>query len=383
MQLIRSTRLSLKFANAGKLEVLRDFVEDFGKCLQDCVDEHFNDGFVKPYISARPLGTSISATALQAIGKQASQIIRGERALALKDKRPPTKPCIKSVIPDFDERFIDLDLNTAGEFDAWLTLKRFKSIGKRKCLKLELPLRKTKHLNHLMSRGWCPKGGIKLDIKKQQIIVQLAREVPDERPAKPQCKKSVLGVDVGIADIWTASDGLAASSTPHPHGWTLSKIQQRLARRKRGSKGFKRAQALRDDFIGWSTKQLNLDGVDELHLENIKNLKRNKHVPRFKQAWTYTAILDRLKRRAEERNVSVVLVNPAFTSQTCSACGTVDKKSREGKDFKCRSCGFAIDADLNAARNIQHGRPSVSQRGAYGPSCPKNPRRGNKRPCQG
>jgi putative transposase len=47
-------------------------------------------------------------------------------------------------------------------------------------------------------------------------------------------------------------------------------------------------------------------------------------------------------------------VRPAFTSQTCSACGLRDPESRPGcgRMFACTACGYAEHADLNAARNI-------------------------------
>jgi putative transposase len=50
----------------------------------------------------------------------------------------------------------------------------------------------------------------------------------------------------------------------------------------------------------------------------------------------------------------LVRVNPAFTSQTCSCCGVVDKRGRESQaSFVCPSCGFRGNADLNAAINIE------------------------------
>ncbi len=49
----------------------------------------------------------------------------------------------------------------------------------------------------------------------------------------------------------------------------------------------------------------------------------------------------------------VVHVDPAYTSQTCSACGHVDRANRPNQaKFCCQSCGFAGHADWNAARNI-------------------------------
>ena len=46
-------------------------------------------------------------------------------------------------------------------------------------------------------------------------------------------------------------------------------------------------------------------------------------------------------------------VSPSYSSQTCSSCGTVDKRSRESQAvFVCSTCGYADNADRNAAAVI-------------------------------
>jgi len=71
-----------------------------------------------------------------------------------------------------------------------------------------------------------------------------------------------------------------------------------------------------------------------------------------------------LARRLEDKAVGrVERVNPAYTSQTCSVCRTVDAKARESQAvFRCRSCGYTGNADVNAARNIAAGH-AVTARG--------------------
>ena len=49
----------------------------------------------------------------------------------------------------------------------------------------------------------------------------------------------------------------------------------------------------------------------------------------------------------------ILLVNPAHTSQTCSACDATDDKSRDGVQFCCAACGFKDHADINASRTIR------------------------------
>ncbi len=48
----------------------------------------------------------------------------------------------------------------------------------------------------------------------------------------------------------------------------------------------------------------------------------------------------------------MVLVSPRYTSQMCSRCSHTEKANRKGAWFKCGRCGFQLNADLNASRNI-------------------------------
>ena len=80
-----------------------------------------------------------------------------------------------------------------------------------------------------------------------------------------------------------------------------------------------------------------------------------------------------LARRLEQKVPGrVEKISPAFTSQRCSACGLVDRKSRESQAaFRCTACGYACNADVNAARNIAAGR-AVTARGGHREPGPVN-----------
>ena len=81
----------------------------------------------------------------------------------------------------------------------------------------------------------------------------------------------------------------------------------------------------------------------------------------------------RLVRRLEDKVPGrVERVSPVFTSQRCSACGQVDRGSRESQAvFRCTACGFACHADLNAAINIAAGH-AVTARGGFRDAGPAN-----------
>ena len=80
-------------------------------------------------------------------------------------------------------------------------------------------------------------------------------------------------------------------------------------------------------------------------------------------------LVRRLEDKAPDR---VEKINPAFTSQRCSACRHVDAKSRESQArFVCTACGFADHADVNAARNVAAGH-AVTARGGFRDAGPVN-----------
>jgi transposase len=64
--------------------------------------------------------------------------------------------------------------------------------------------------------------------------------------------------------------------------------------------------------------------------------------------------LFRQRRDAATCGIRVGKVDPRYTSQTCSRCGFQHRSNRRSQSlFHCRSCGYQLNADLNAAYNIR------------------------------
>ena len=57
--------------------------------------------------------------------------------------------------------------------------------------------------------------------------------------------------------------------------------------------------------------------------------------------------------KAEEAGRRIVRVDPRFSSQECSRCGTIASESRRKRRFRCVACGFTCHADVNAALVIR------------------------------
>jgi len=74
----------------------------------------------------------------------------------------------------------------------------------------------------------------------------------------------------------------------------------------------------------------------------------------------------RLRWMLEYKAYQVEAVNPAYTSQRCHCCGHVADANRKKERFKCVSCGYVGNADINAAFNILAlGTGAAGQGGAF------------------
>jgi putative transposase len=86
-----------------------------------------------------------------------------------------------------------------------------------------------------------------------------------------------------------------------------------------------------------------------------KRSQRNRH-----SSWAFFQLRFFLSYKAALAGVPLHLVDPRNTSRTCSQCGHCEKANRKSQaSFVCQSCGFADNADRNAARNIS--RAAVMQ----------------------
>jgi putative transposase len=92
------------------------------------------------------------------------------------------------------------------------------------------------------------------------------------------------------------------------------------------------------------------------HLKHIRKrmkAKRRTTSKRRMHSWSFAQLKGLIAYKAEERGCMVVAVDPRHTSQTCSCCGYRARTNRRSQSvFICRQCGYHLNADLNAARNI-------------------------------
>ena len=186
---------------------------------------------------------------------------------------------------------------------------------------------------------------------------------------------SAVGLDLGIEHFAYLSDGATVGNPRHLKcaEEKLADAQGCLSRKKKGGKNRGMARRMvaclheklmnrRRDFLHKTSRKLvkkySFIAMEDLNTAGMAKGFLAKSV--LDCGWAeFTAML---RYKAEEAGCEVVLVEPALTTQTCSSCGSVRKKSLAERWHKC-ACGASMHRDFNAAINILR-RATLGHRGS-------------------
>jgi len=191
----------------------------------------------------------------------------------------------------------------------------------------------------------------------------------DYQEPAPDEPDDFLGVDLGIIQIASLSDGQTFT------GKAVTKVRYRNLkfRAKLQSKGTKAAKRLlrkrnrkearfathTNHVISKSIVQTAKTQRKAIALENLSGIRERVTVSRRQRStlhsWSFYQLLSFILYKAKKEGVRVEVVDPHYTSQTCSSCGNCHKANRPNQaNFKCTRCGFAANADYNAAKVISY-----------------------------
>jgi transposase len=207
-----------------------------------------------------------------------------------------------------------------------------------------------------------------------------------------------IGIDRGVAVNAALSTGkmLQCPGLTPREAARLRGLERKLARSKRGSgrrSAVKtavaqlkcREVARRKDWCEKTStdiaRRFDVIRVEDLRVRKMtrsakgsvdrpgRNVAQKASLNREIQRSGWGLLVRRLEDKAPGR---VEKVPAAYTSQRCSACGHIARESRESQAlFRCVACGYATNADVNAACNIAAGY-AVKARGGDGRSRPLN-----------
>ncbi|MCG5060187.1 MAG: transposase [Limnoraphis sp. WC205] len=193
-----------------------------------------------------------------------------------------------------------------------------------------------------------------------QFLIDHTREENKELSNKQ------TGLDVGLNHFYTDSTGIQIDNPRflRKDERRIKKLQRRLSRKKKGSQNRKKARnrlgrahlkvsRRRNDWVCKLAQHV-IQSNDLVAIENlrIRNMVKNHHLAKSINDAAWYRFREWLEYFGRIYGVTVVAVEPAYTSQNCSNCGEKVVKTLSTRTHKCPHCGYVADRDENAAKNI-------------------------------
>lgn len=230
-----------------------------------------------------------------------------------------------------------------------------KKIGHFLKIKLHRPIEGTPKMVHLVLRA---------DEHWYALIVCETASRNEQVPST--CEHPDIGIDVGLKVFLADSEG---NTVENPRFYrtsqkTLRRKQRTMCRRKKGS--VRRRKAARNiakthlkihrqrrshhfKTAKWYAEHYQHIAIEDLQ---ITNMVKNHHLSKSILDASWGSFLNILEDQAARAGHQVIRVNPRFTSQKCHHCGEIVQKSLSVRTHVCPFCGYVMDRDINAAKNI-------------------------------
>ena len=216
-------------------------------------------------------------------------------------------------------------------------------------------------------------GQVDLIYKKGQFYLYATCDMPEDTPITPD---DCLGVDLGVKKIAVDSSGKVFDNAKvEKYRMRLLKLRSDLQSKKTKSSKKKlktisgKERRFRTDTNHCISKALVKKAKDTncyIVLEDLTHINSRTTVRREYRAerlsWAFYQLRQFITYKAILAGVPVVMIDPAYTSRTCSECGHCEKANRKKQaEFVCRKCRHNENADFNAAKNIRNkGLLSIS-----------------------
>ncbi len=183
--------------------------------------------------------------------------------------------------------------------------------------------------------------------------------------SEPRISDNEIGLDVGLEYFYSDSDGnheenprfLRKAETSIKHAQRQiykkekGKNKRRIARQRYARKHLKVSRQRKEHAVRLARNVCKANALVAYEDLNVKGMVKNHCLAKSINDASWSLFRSRLEYFADKFNSQVVAVNPRMTSQKCSDCGVIVKKSLSTRSHVC-SCGCNLQRDVNAAKNI-------------------------------
>ncbi len=205
---------------------------------------------------------------------------------------------------------------------------------------------------------------VRLVKRADGYYAQFCVDVDRTEEIKPT--QTTIGLDVGLNHFYTDSKGEVVENPRffRKSERQLKKLQRKVSKRKKGSANRRKAikrlarkhlqvSRQRKDFAV-KTARCVVRSNDLIAYEDllVANMVKNQKLAKSISDASWSMFRDWVEYFGKVFGKVTIAVPPQYTSQNCSTCGTIVKKSLSERTHQCSHCGTVLDRDHNAALNI-------------------------------
>ena len=348
MKLVKTIKLCLK----ENPNIFQPTIDAYTKAFNDTCQIGWND---KDF-NGVSLHHKVYKNTIKYLPSQLAISARMKATEALKSVKKKLKKNKKVSCPQSKQTSIRYD---ARSFTIWFERGEasFSTISGRKIVKINVP----EYFKQYLSWKRC---SADLFIRNNKIFlnVVMTKEVNDPVP-----NGKFIGIDRGIKKIAVTSDKRFFGGGKVKQ---VSRKYQRLRSELRskghsGKRHFNKISIKENRFrrdVNHVVSKRILDGLEKgttIVLEKLKGIKekttrKRRKKDRFEHnSWSYYQLEQFLTYKAADRGILVDYVDARYTSRGCNHCGYIARHNRISQSrFKCKQCGYQVNADINASFNI-------------------------------
>ena len=208
----------------------------------------------------------------------------------------------------------------------------------------------------------------------------MERKLAVDRPEKAEDSR-VLGVDCNVDDhIAVTNTGRFIGNADYLNHKRREFEKRRASLQQTGTRSAhltfhrigSRFGRWSEDYLHRCSKALveeaRKHGCTHIAFEDLEQIRERISDDKKFQQWAFRKLQEQTECKAELAGIVVETVEPSYTSQQCSKCGTTLEENRDGQHFECLDCSYTANADYNAAKNIARKLALKLQRGQKSPA---------------
>ena len=181
--------------------------------------------------------------------------------------------------------------------------------------------------------------------------------------------RKVVGIDVGIKELLTTSDGLVIKNNKYIEKYEqkIKGLNKWLARTKKGSKNrekvkkklqevYRKLKNARKHFLHETSKRI-VEENDLIVTEKLKinKMVQNKHLSKKIYDASWNELIRQLTYKSKWKGKTCIPIDTYYpSSQECERCGYINKEIKDLsiRKWECDNCNNENERDINASINI-------------------------------